>query len=427
MSGFFLGYYFCSNKDKEGIEKIETNINTLVDGPIKPMMQPNAAVPELRDIDRPTIFRIAADPMVGFIVAHPTQENDLSGVCGQWDDFFVEFDDIVLGRACIAVGFGLPESALAMLPGARKNILKFSVHGNEGVRDGWGWRDDRSHYAFQEVDSGWLLKELPLIEMRSFRAELLRKYYRDQRSIISVETEQFGKDLSKILYSNLVPANNQEQINKVEEDLTNLSKGFGMLTANYRIIKEGYIRLHDLLHALEGAMDNVDSSNEDFVKAFLDPFEQEVAHLKELAGEIAENREGYQAGLEVVRGKLDVLMSRESLNLQQKVMEVMEVSNKMQQQSLTFQVAASLIEFVIVAYYGLSLWKYLNEAGFHALPGWASALLILAFSGDVTYLTHLIAERVQGETGLRGKTVAALALLCLVLGIMAGAAGFAHH
>lgn len=384
------------------------------------MARPNTAIPDLKDITSPSLFRTAVSPLLGVIVVHPAEEAELPAVCCQWDDFFNEFEAILLGSVRVAAGFDDPEKALMLLPGTRKTgSLVFSIYKNQGIRDGWGWRDEKASYSFEKVDSRLLLCELPQHEMRSLRATLLKKYYRDQRTVISSETEQASKDLSKILYSTLVPANNREQLSKLEEDLADLSRGYGLLTANHRIIKEGHHRLSDLVIAMEHTLAAIDSENKDlFVNSVMDPLREEADDLEELENDLAEAREGYQAGLEVVRGKVDILLSRESLGLQQKVMEVMEVNNKMQQQSLTFQVAASLIEFVIVAYYGMSLWKYLNEAGFHALPGWAAAILVLLFAGDVTFLTHLIAERIQGHHGLRFKTVAAVLVLIIVVGIM---------
>ncbi|MGE5422849.1 MAG: hypothetical protein ACM3QW_06275, partial [Ignavibacteriales bacterium] len=219
--------------------------------PLKSMTRHNAVVPDINKIETPTLLRATADPLVAVIVVHPVAKSELAAVCKQWDEFFEEFDDTMLGRAYMAVGFGPPETSMPTLPGARKNsLLNFSVQGNAGARDGWGWRNDRTYYAFEQVDSNLLLKEMPLIEMRSFRAELLRKYYRDQRLVIASEAEQQGKDLSKILYSTLVPSNNQEQLARMEEDLVGLSRGYGLLTSNHRIIKEGHNRLVELERAL---------------------------------------------------------------------------------------------------------------------------------------------------------------------------------
>lgn len=421
VSGFVLGYYFYSSRDNKlvaGFERLAKERSLAIENI---SCQRGALVPSINDLDGSRIFRVESNPMAALLIAHSIADaSEIAGVVQEWEDAAGELLEDLLGRSYVVVGFADLEASLGQLPRVRPLYrLEFKVRGHACLRDGWGWVDGQANYAVETIDNHYLLRELPLAEMASRRTELLRRYYHDQLNTITAEKDETEQELSKILYSTLVPANRQEEASHLEEDMMNLSKGYGVLTSNHRLVREGINRLQQQISALEKAVSVKGfDADSDFIEIMLEPFTSFVRDLQELSASLNEARDNQRAGIEVVRGKIDVLMSKESLNLQTKVMEVMEMSNKMQAQSLTFQVAASLIEFVILAYYGLSLWKYLDETGYHGVPGWMAAILILTFAGDVTFLTHMVAERIQGEEGLVCKTVTAVIILAAVLSLM---------
>jgi hypothetical protein len=260
------------------------------------------------------------------------------------------------------------------------------------------------------------------MEMKSRRSQLLWRYHRDQRMTIAAEREDLERELSGILYSNLMPATRHEQMDILEEDMARLSRGYGVLTANHRLLTEGIGKLREQSGALEKELQDGELQLDPRIaEAIMNPLQSELGRLQELVVELRDSRQNYQAGIDVVEGKVEMLLNRESLQLQQKVMQVLEMGNSMQRQSLTLQVSASLIEFIILAYYGLSLWKYIYLTGYESVPAWGHALLTTIFAGDVVYLTHLVAETIQGEEGLRGKTVLALVVLVSIFAIVIGA------
>jgi len=300
--------------------------------------------------------------------------------------------------------------------------MVFDYNRIKGQRHGYGWNDGLSFYVFERVDSRLLLAKLPVLEMRARRSHLLWKYSRDQRVTIAAEKEELDQELSRVLYSNLMPATRHEQADVLEEDMARLSRGYGVLTGNNRLLNESAGKLKGLVAALEKELRDGELHIDDHIaEEITAPLYRELEELQALIGELRESRHDFQAGIDVVEGKVEMLLSRESLQLQQKVMQVLELGNSMQRQSLTLQVSASLIEFIILAYYGLNLWKYLDPMGYELVPGWGHFLLTTIFAGNVVYLTHLVAETIQGEKGLRGKTIAAFALLGIVLAIVVGA------
>ena len=90
----------------------------------------------------------------------------------------------------------------------------------------------------------------------------------------------------------------------------------------------------------------------------------------------------------------------------------------MQKQSLVFQYAAGLIEFIVLAYYSHSLWKNLAYQAYNMIPASIQFMVVLLFSGHAVYCTHLLAEYIQGEHEVKNKVAIALLLMALLLGVI---------
>ena len=91
----------------------------------------------------------------------------------------------------------------------------------------------------------------------------------------------------------------------------------------------------------------------------------------------------------------------------------MVLNTFMQKQSLTFQFASGLIEFIVLAYYGHSLWKNLAHAAYENIPALIQFIFVLLFAGGTVYCTHLWAEYLQGEHHVKKQLIATTLILLI--------------
>jgi hypothetical protein len=219
-------------------------------------------------------------------------------------------------------------------------------------------------------------------------------------------------------------------IDTYEKHLDLMSSGYGKLVNNFSLILEGYQRLTNLLEVLRHQLAQEPSfaySDVTGQQIFL-PFEQRVAKLSRTLDELRLSRENHQAAIEVIRSRIDLLMSKENIATQTQIRTLMETNTAIQKQSLTFQFAAGLIEFIILAYYSHSLWKSLVPGAYHAIASWIQLLFVIAFSANTVYLTHLIAEYLQGEKHVKKQLqFSLLVLVIIILVVLIASAIFQKH
>ena len=87
-----------------------------------------------------------------------------------------------------------------------------------------------------------------------------------------------------------------------------------------------------------------------------------------------------KAAIDVVQTQVDLMRSKESVELQRQFNLVLAQNVDLQRKSLTLQIAAGFVEFIVIAYYSLSIWKNLSDPNiFHHIP----AILTLIIAGLV--------------------------------------------
>ena len=161
--------------------------------------------------------------------------------------------------------------------------------------------------------------------------------------------------------------------------------------------------------------------DDDFRDNIIQPYHRRLQEMRDTLDELRISRENHQAAIEVVRSKVDILNSRANIATQEQIKDLMELNTQMQKQSLVFQYAAGLIEFIVLAYYSHSLWSHLAHNAYAAIPGWIQFVVVMVFSGSTVYCTHLLAEYMQGEHHVRRKLLySALFLLAIFVFVLLG-------
>ncbi len=275
---------------------------------------------------------------------------------------------------------------------------------------------------------------LPLIEARYIETRMISNLMRDRSSLIEQERAELDRKLSRILHSHLVSAQSGlKQVEELEEQIQELSLAYGMIAGNIGIVGEGRHRLEGSLKSFMSLLRTepalkLDQDTADIISRPLLNRLESMADLNEM---LKNSRDSHQAAIDVVRSRIDIMNSRANISTQEKIRNLMELNTSMQKQSLAFQFAAGLIEFIVLAYYSHSLWKNLAYNAYSNIPPLVQLIMVILFSGLTTYLTHIVAEYVQGDTHLKKKILLAgipllLVLLVIFIGTILLGGGHAH-
>lgn len=258
---------------------------------------------------------------------------------------------------------------------------------------------------------------LPLMEFTIIRLHMLARLMWDRNQAVDRERAQLDRQLNRILHTDLVNELHQAHIIEAyEEHLDSLSTAYGKIVNDYALIQDGYQRLTALLEQLQQQLDVEPCSfSEETGQQIFQPFQQIEKELRSTLEELRFSRESHQAAIDVVRSRIDLLLSKENITTQSQIRRLMEINTAVQKQSLTFQFAAGLIEFIVLAYYSHSLWKNLAPDAYHAIAGWIQLVFVLAFSGTTVYMTHLLAEYLQGDKHVKKQLLVFSLLLIVIL------------
>ena len=242
------------------------------------------------------------------------------------------------------------------------------------------------------------------MDARLAKIEHLALYYREQRETVQKEKRELEARLSQILYSQFgLQRSDRETLEAMELSVNSLSTAYGIQAGNYRLVREGRLLQEEQIEGFQEQVRNLTRTVLDrkTVGGILGYYQQELIKMKNLESDLLTTRQNIQAGIDMVRSRLEILMSRKSLELQRR--------------SLVFQVAAGSIEFIVIAYYTMSLWKTVAH-----LSPWLMLVFAMVFAGEVVYATHLLAERIQGEKVSRRKVYASFGVVMLTLFAMVG-------
>ncbi|MGS0764001.1 hypothetical protein [Syntrophomonas curvata] len=277
---------------------------------------------------------------------------------------------------------------------------------------------------YTALNQRFLLEGLPQLQARVIRLQMIISLLRDRHQTIVREKEDLDRKLSQILHTHLVTEKSclEESIG-LENQIDELSGSYGMIAGDYALLSEDCKKINSLLRELNQQFRVQPGLKMDaeVYNRFIQPYETRRTEMLESLEELRVSRENHRAAIEVVRSKIDILNSRANIATQEQIKELMEVNTQIQKQSLVFQYAAGLIEFIVLAYYSHSLWSHLAHNAYLAIPGWIQFLAVMIFSGNTVYCTHLMAEYLQGETHVRKKLwFTGLSLLLIFIVIVIG-------
>jgi hypothetical protein len=221
------------------------------------------------------------------------------------------------------------------------------------------------------------------------------RYYEDQRKACLKSKEETDKKVSEVLFRK-----NIKDLEALEQDVESLSGHYGLM-ANYSfVLSNGRTLLQDDLTQLENRLrDLLPAEDEFFFGRHVQPLRASTALLSSALGEFSLSLENMKSAIDIVKSRVELARSKAALGLQEQTRSLMKQNIVIQEEALTMGIAASLVEFFVVLYYGLQSWKTLaTEEMFHHIPIGLATGLILAFSISVVAGTHKAAKAIKQKT-----------------------------
>ncbi len=361
----------------------------------------------------------------------------------RWEEQAQISSEDLMGQLTVLVGSPcewaeLKEEACSLL--ACPDALNMRMEHGMLARLSVDWNHGETFYlcGLNEPESEsvqFLSRRLPLLHGSIIRLHLLDGLLRDRHLAIRQEKEELERQLIHILHSKLVMAQaSLTATEELESEIEGLAMAFGKLVGDQNLITDGIKRLEFLISGLEKQLAHESALELPAVlfKQLSESYEQRLADFRNTHEELKMVQDNYQAAIEVVQSKIDIMNSRTNIATQEQIKGLLEVNTAMQKQSLVFQYAAGLIEFIVLAYYSHTLWSHLDHAAYLAIPGWIQFIVVMLFSGNTVLVTHLLAEYMQGDSHVRNKLIIAAIPLVLIIGLVViasvfvGAHGAAH-
>lgn len=437
-NGFILRYYFFLSEEHESIERLTVLWST---NAVSACEQSSLS----RLVDNPATFyqsSCANSKMIALAVKLAAEPADWSAKARQLEAWETESGinpNDLMGKLTLLTGFNQPwedlfEQACSLvscqdpvtIPMPQGTLANLSTNWNQG--ETWYLCDLKQE---EPRSLQFLFRRLPLLHGNIIQLHMLDGLLHDRDLAIRQEKDELDRKLINILHAKLVMTTASLAVTEeLEQEIEGLSTAYGMLAGDHNLIIDGIKRLESLLAVVERQLRH--EPGLEMPPALLNQltgsYQQRLEDLQNTLKELKMVQENYRAAIEVVQSKIDIMNSRTNIATQEEIRGLLEINMRMQKQSLVYQYAAGLIEFIVLAYYSHTLWSHLNEGAYAAIPSWIQLVVVLLFSGSTVWVTHLIAEYAQGEKHVRRKLIlAAIPLVLILVLIIAGSVVFAGH
>ncbi|MEQ8200523.1 MAG: hypothetical protein ABRQ24_03755 [Syntrophomonadaceae bacterium] len=426
MPGFIVRYYYCLKEDASPNESLaniltQNSFTAITDKTSPDFSNPAGFYFNLADI---------SGKLAILAVKTPEVPGDWAGALKQLQELEKQSamaDEDLMGRLTLLVTGDsradlLLEDALPMLP-CREAVCP---PGHAPLfRLPIDRKDTEAVYVYRTGEKAvtvpLLVRRLPNLHAQMIYLSELNTVLRDRNHAICLEKDDLSKELIRILHTRLVMNQPSTDVNQaLESEIGDLATAFAKLVADKKLAGDGVKRLDLMLQGAEKQFLNEPAMQlePEQVREIMSAYYNQMADLQELQEELKSVEENYRQAIAVVQGKIQVINSRTNLETQEQIRELLHVNLEMQKKSLVYQFAAGLIEFIILAYYSLSIWTNVSPVAAAVIPGWVKLVFVFLFSGTTVSATHYMSEYLQGETHVRRKLIMAGILLVIILSVI---------
>ena len=260
----------------------------------------------------------------------------------------------------------------------------------------------RRYYAMRDDAP---LKNIGPIDCLLFQSQRQMHYYEGQLETFSKKRAELDRKAGEVLFKKKT----SRDLDTLESDMDELSEAYGLM-ANYRfLLKDAASALKEDLREIETLAEGLIPGDDPFFRRrHISGFRSFLERLMESQREFNLSLEGAKSAIDVIKSRIELARSRTSLI--------------MQEEALNMAIAASFVEFFLVLYYGLQIWKTLAGKIFSQIPLPLIAVLIAVFSIAVVAGTHRIAKALKGgrtkDVYLWGVLILSLAALIVVVSLI---------
>ena len=276
----------------------------------------------------------------------------------------------------------------------------------------------------EDLSAPLLIRKLPILHGQMIFLSELDKVLLERNNFIRQEKEELEKDVIRILHTKLVMNQSSLTINEeLERNIEELATAFAKLMSDKKLISDGSKRLESMLEGIEKQIlkEKLIQMDSNAVAKMLAAYHKRVEDLRLTDEDLNLAVDNCQAAIEVVQSKIQVMNNRTNMATQEQIRDLLNVNTTMQKESLVFQYAAGLIEFIVLAYYSYNLWLHLAHNAAEVIPTWIQIIFLFSFSGNTVLMTHYLAEYKQGFTHVRKQLiVAGITLAIIIAGILLG-------
>ena len=252
-----------------------------------------------------------------------------------------------------------------------------------------------------EAVEHFLTLDFPLFDFAIHKLHMERDYFKNQQKWIMNEKAEIDKEIGVLLHKSIVGETlNPEYIGSLERDIDTLSSKYAILVNDGHLIRKARTALEDDVGRVQIRLREFGSVPKGGLNITQNSIDL-IARLREEESSISFAIKNTKTAIDTVRTSVELLRSRENIMLQE--------------EAVSFQVAAGGLEFIIIFYYSLTSWLHLiGEARFELIAPTVRFLTIFLFASASVALTHFVGESFKKKWKLnRGLILSAAALLAV--------------
>lgn len=259
-------------------------------------------------------------------------------------------------------------------------------------------RGEPRRFFIAGLENGPLLDWIreKLVPLDRLTHEMAREigFDEDQHETVTGKIDEMNRQVGGILNEKSKELSHLEEevsaISDIHAQMTNYNSLLGNIAHRLRTEMPWFDRLHSRAFEVQDTF---------FQHRIRRRAERLLDSLSLTQKELSRSLENARAAVDVIKSRVDLNRSRTNLELQQQISSMMRQNIHIQEEMQLAGVAASLIEFFVVLYYGLGVWKTLaGEELMHRIHPALTLALISLFSLSVVIGTHKTAKALKEKS-----------------------------